>query len=116
VYAVCGVLQLPNAKVAEHLSQSLQDSSSVQETLSSLQGEIPQGRVHEFEIELERLQVTGFPSVLSSASIRETLKFPNEHMGSDTVVFCQYGDQSSGEMLNFSQMASGSSWVLHRAY
>ena len=52
-----GLLQLPNAKVAEHLSQSLQDSSSVQEALSSLQADIPHGKVHEFEIELERLQV-----------------------------------------------------------
>jgi len=62
-------LKLPNAKVAEHLAHSLHESSSIQEILQSMQaasggeagaggggGEVAVGKIHEFEIELERLQ------------------------------------------------------------
>ena len=50
--------QLPNAKVAEHLVQSLQECSNVQEifqTLYQCGNEISENKIHEFEIELERL-------------------------------------------------------------
>ena len=52
-------MQLPNAKLAEQLTQSLSESGSVQEALSSLgpSTHISEHKVHEFEIELERLQV-----------------------------------------------------------
>lgn len=65
-------LGLQTAKVAEHLAHSLHESSSFQEILQSMQaagggaqagglgggvgGELVVGKIHEFEIELERLQ------------------------------------------------------------
>ena len=57
-------MQLANSKVAEHLSQSMHECSSVQEILQSLQhgsgganaADVSGGKIHEFEIELDRLQ------------------------------------------------------------
>ena len=50
--------QLPNAKVAEHLVQNLQECSDVQEfsaTLSNAGSEMPEAKIRELEIEFERL-------------------------------------------------------------
>ncbi len=52
-------VQLPNAKVAEHLVQTLQECSNVQEVIQTVYqcgSDISDTKVHEFEIELERLQ------------------------------------------------------------
>jgi len=56
---LCNILQVSNVKVAEHLSQGLQECSRVQEIIqcsgiSSNDG--TSSVVHEFEIELEQLQ------------------------------------------------------------
>ena len=48
------VLQVSNVKVAEHLSQGLQECSRVQEIIQC--SDSTHGVVHEFEIELEQLQ------------------------------------------------------------
>ncbi|XP_036370927.1 colorectal mutant cancer protein isoform X3 [Octopus sinensis] len=50
--------QLPNAKVAEHLVQSLQECSSMQEIVQTVYkcgNEISESKIREFEIEFERL-------------------------------------------------------------
>ena len=50
--------QLPHAKVAEHLAQSLQECSDVQEISATLSGpgnEMPEAKIRELEIEFERL-------------------------------------------------------------
>ncbi len=55
---MCLILQLPNAKVAEHLVQNLQECSSIQEisqTLYQSGNEISESKIWEFEIEFERL-------------------------------------------------------------
>jgi predicted nucleic acid-binding Zn-ribbon protein len=52
-------LGVSNAKVAEHLARGMQECSKVQEILlhsGSPGQEVPENMVHEFEIELERLQ------------------------------------------------------------
>lgn len=52
-------MQLPNAKVAEHLAQSFTECSNVQEIIQTLYhcgNQISDNRVKEFEVEFERLQ------------------------------------------------------------
>jgi len=54
-----GIVQVSNVKIAEHLSQGLQECSRVQEIIqcSGISGsDGTSGVVHEFEIELEQLQ------------------------------------------------------------
>ena len=53
------VFQLPNTKVAEHLVQSLQECSNMQEIVQNIYtsgSDIKDNHVNEFEIEFERLQ------------------------------------------------------------
>lgn len=50
--------QVPNAKVAEHLVQSLQECSNMQEIVQTVYkcgNEISENKIREFEIEFERL-------------------------------------------------------------
>lgn len=56
--SVLSFFQLPNAKLAEHLAQSLQECSNMQEIIQTLYkcgSEISDSNVREFEIETERL-------------------------------------------------------------
>lgn len=111
---------LPNAKVAEHLAHSLHESSSIQEILQSMQaasggeagaggggGEVAVGKIHEFEIELERLQSKVDHLKAQNDLLNLTLSESKSHCDRLTVLLGKYESNNTALQmsLNYTDQA-----------